>query len=121
MQNLNSSNAKSRKLFYYLQYIPQVLFLPRIISRLSLKKILKNNNSKHKYIESRVKYYLKKTGNFEVSKNSKNSSELLWKQISKNKNPSNNKMTVKFSYLFAYGKYLKTVLTFSKILMNSLY
>ena len=60
MQNLNSSNAKSRKLFYYLQYIPQVLFLPSIISRLSLKKILKNNNSKHKYIESRVKYYLKK-------------------------------------------------------------
>ena len=88
MQNLNSSNAKSRKLFYYLQYIPQVLFLPRIISRLSLKKILKNNNSKHKYIESRVKYYLKKTGNFEVSKNSKNSSELLWNQISKNKQNS---------------------------------
>ena len=81
MQNLNSSNAKSRKLFYYLQYIPQVLFLPSIISRLSLKEILKNNNSKHKYIESRVKYYLKTTGNFEVSKKSKNSSELLCNQI----------------------------------------
>ena len=88
MQNLNSSNAKSRKLFYYLQYIPQVLFLPRIISRLSLKKILKNNNSKHKHIESRVKYYLKTTGNFEVSKKSKNSSELLCNQISKNKQNS---------------------------------
>ena len=85
MQNLNSSNAKSRKLFYYLQYIPLVLFSPSIISRLSLKQILKNNNSQHKYIESRVKYYLKTTGNFEVSKNSKNSSELLCNQILKNK------------------------------------
>ena len=52
MQNLNSSNAKSRKLLYYLQYIPLVLFTPSIISRLSLKQILKNNDSQHKYIES---------------------------------------------------------------------
>ena len=88
MQNLNSSNAKGRKFFYYLQYIPLVFFFPSIISRFSLKQILKNNNSQNKYIESRVQYYLKTTGNFEVSKKSKNSSELLWNQISKNKQNS---------------------------------
>ena len=88
MQNLNSSNAKSRKLFYYLQCIPLVFFLPSIISRLSLKQILKNNNSQHEYIESRVEYYLKTTENFEVSKKSKNASELLWNQILKNKQNS---------------------------------
>lgn len=88
MQNLNSSNAKSRKLFYYLQTIPLVFFLPSIIFRFSLKQILKNNNSQCEYIESRVKYYLKTTANFEVSKKSKNASELLWNQISKNKQNS---------------------------------
>ena len=88
MQNLYSSNAKGRKFFYYLQYIPLVFFFPSIISRFSLKQILKNNNFQNKYIESRVKYYLKTTGNFEVSKKSKNSSELLWNQISKNKQNS---------------------------------
>ena len=88
MQNLNSSNAKSRKLFYYLQSIPLVFFLPSIISRLSLQQILKNNNLKREYIESRVKYYLKTNANFEVSKKSKNASELLWSQISKNKQNS---------------------------------
>ena len=88
MQNLYSSNAKSRKLFYYLQSIPLVFFLPSIISRLSLQQILKNNNSKREYIESRVKYYLKTNANFEVSKKSKNASELLWSQISKNKQNS---------------------------------
>ena len=88
MQNLNSSNAKSRKLFYYLQSIPLVFFLPSIISRLSLKQILKNNNSQREYIESRVTYYLKTNANFEVSKKSKNASELLWNQISKNKQNS---------------------------------
>ena len=88
MQNLNSSNAKSRKLFYYLQCIPLVFFLPSIISRLSLKQILKNNNSQHEYIESRVEYYLKTTENFKVSKKSKNASELLWNQILKNKQNS---------------------------------
>ena len=46
MQNLNSSNAKSRKLFYYLKSIPLVFFLPGILFRFSLKQILKNNNSK---------------------------------------------------------------------------
>ena len=110
MQNLNSSNAKSRKLFYYLQNIPLVFFLPSIISRFSLKQILKNNNSQREYIESRVKYYLKTTANFEVSKKSKNASELLWNQISKNKQNShfidfylllkffNNKNKVDFIY-----------------------
>ena len=88
MHNLNSSNAKSRKLFYYLKNIPLVFFLPSILSRSSLKQILKNNNSQHEYIESRVKYYLKTTANFEVSKKSKNASELLWNQISKNKQNS---------------------------------
>lgn len=88
MQNLNSSNAKSRKLFYYLKYIPLVFFFPSIISRFSLKQILKNNNYQNKYIKSRVKYYLKTTGNFEVSKKSKNSFELLLNQISKNKQNS---------------------------------
>jgi hypothetical protein len=88
MHNLNSSNAKSRKLFYYLKNIPLVFFLPSILSRSSLKQILKNNNFQHEYIESRVKYYLKTTANFEVSKKSKNASELLWNQISKNKQNS---------------------------------
>ena len=88
MQNLNSSNAKSRKLFYYLQCIPLVFFLPSIISRLSLKQILKNNNSQHEYIESRVENYLKTTENFNVSTKSKNASELLWNQILKNKQNS---------------------------------
>ena len=88
MHNLNSSNAKSRKLFYYLKNIPLVFFLPSILSRSSLKQILKNNNSQHEYIESRVKYYLNTTANFEVSKKSKNASELLWNQISKNKQNS---------------------------------
>ena len=88
MQNLNSSNAKSRKLFYYLKSIPLIFFLPGILSRFSLKQILKNNNSQLEYIESRVKYYLKTTANFEVSKKSKNASELLWNQISKNKQNS---------------------------------
>ena len=88
MQNLKSSNAKRRKLFYYLQSIPLVFFLPRIISRFSLKQILKNNSSQQEYIESRVNYYLKTTAEFEVSKKSKNSYELFWNQISKNKQNS---------------------------------
>ena len=88
MQNLKSSNAKRRKLFYYLQSIPLVFFLPRIISRFSLEQILKNNSSQQEYIESRVNYYLKTTAEFEVSKKSKNASELLWNQISKNKQNS---------------------------------
>ena len=88
MQNLKSSNAKRRKLFYYLQSIPLVFFLPRIISRFSLKQILKNNSSQQEYIESRVNYYLKTTAEFEVSKKSKNSYELFWNQILKNKQNS---------------------------------
>ncbi len=88
MQNLKSSNAKRRKLFYYLQSIPLVFFLPRIISRFSLEQILKNNSSQQEYIESRVNYYLKTTAEFEVSKKSKNSYELFWNQISKNKQNS---------------------------------
>ncbi len=40
MQNLKSSNAKRRKLLYYLYYTPLVYFFPSIISRLRLKNIL---------------------------------------------------------------------------------
>ena len=87
MQNLKSSNAKRRKLLYYLYFTPMVYFFPSIISRMRLKNIL-NNNFQEKYIESRVKYYFKKTSNFKVSNKAKNSSELFWNQFFKNKQNS---------------------------------
>ena len=88
MQNLKSSNAKRRKLLYYFKNISKIFFLPSVISRFSLKRILASNNSDIKYIELRVKYYLKITSNFKVSLKSKNSSELFWNQILKNKQNS---------------------------------
>ena len=88
MKNLKSSNAKRRKFSYYFYYIPLVCFLPSIISRLRLRGILKHENSHQEYVKSRVKYYLKKTSNFEVSNNAKNLSELFWNQIFKNKQNS---------------------------------
>ena len=87
MQNLKSSNAKRRKLLYYLYYTPLVYFFPSIISRLRLKNIL-NNNFQEKYVQSRVEYYFKKTSNFNVSNKGKNSSELFWNQFFKNKQNS---------------------------------
>ena len=42
MQNLKSSNAKRRKLLYYLYHTPFVYFFPSIISRFRLKNILNN-------------------------------------------------------------------------------
>ena len=88
MQNLKSSNAIRRKLLYYFKNISKIFFLPSVISRFSLKRILASNNSDIKYIELRVKYYLKITSNFKVSRKSKNSSELFWNQILKNKQNS---------------------------------
>ena len=87
MQNLKSSNAKRRKLLYYLYYTPLVYFFPSIISRLRLKNIL-NNNFQEKYVQSRVGYYFKKTSKFSVSNKGKNSSELFWNQFFKNKQNS---------------------------------
>ena len=87
MQNLKSSNAKRRKLLYYLYFTPLVYFSPSIISRLRLKIIL-NNSFQEKYIKSRVGYYFKKTSNFRVSNKGKNSSELFWNQFFKNKQNS---------------------------------
>ena len=87
MQNLKSSNAKRRKLLYYLYFTPIVYFFPSIISRMRLKNIL-NNSFQEKYIESRVRYYFKKTSNFRVSNKGKNSSELFWNQFFKNKQNS---------------------------------
>ena len=87
MQNLKSSNAKRRKLLYYLYYTPLVYFFPSIISRLRLKNIL-NNSFQKEYIQSRVRYYFKKTSNFKVSKKGKNLSELFWNQFFKNKQNS---------------------------------
>ena len=87
MQNLKSSNAKRRKLLYYLYFTPMVYFFPSIISRMRLKNIL-NNSFQEKYIESRVRYYFKKTSNFKVSNKAKNSSELFWNQFFKNKQNS---------------------------------
>ena len=87
MQNLKSSNAKRRKLLYYLYFTPLVYFSPSIISRLRLKNIL-NNSFQEEYIESRVRYYFKKTSNFRVSNKGKNSSELFWNQFFKNKQNS---------------------------------
>ena len=80
MQNLKSSNAKRRKLLYYLYYTPLVYFFPTVISRLSLKSILRNNPDKE-HVQKRIRYYFKKTSNFEVSKNGKNLSELSWNQF----------------------------------------
>jgi len=88
MQNLKSSNAKRRKLLYYLYYTPMVYFFPSLVSRLKLRNILKNNNQHEEYIDSRVKYYFKKTSNFKVSKKAKNLSELFWNQFFKNKQNS---------------------------------
>ena len=87
MQNLKSSNAKRRKLLYYLYHTPLVYFFPSIISRLRLKNIL-NNSFQEEYIQSRVRYYFKKTSNFRVSKKGKNLSELFWNQFFKNKQNS---------------------------------
>ena len=87
MQNLKSSNAKRRRLLYYLYYTPLVYFFPSIISRLRLKNIL-NNSFQKEYIQSRVRYYFKKTSNFRVSKKGKNLSELFWNQFFKNKQNS---------------------------------
>ena len=87
MQNLKSSNAKRRKLLYYLYHTPLVYFFPSIISRLRLKNIL-NNSFQEEYIQSRVGYYFKKTSNFRVSNEGKNLSELFWNQFFKNKQNS---------------------------------
>ena len=87
MQNLKSSNAKRRKLLYYLYHTPFVYFFPSIISRLRLKNIL-NNSFQEEYIQSRVRYYFKKTSNFRVSNEGKNLSELFWNQFFKNKQNS---------------------------------
>ena len=87
MQNFISSNTKRRKLLYYLYYTPLVYFFPTVISRLSLKSIIRNNPDKE-YVEKRVRYYFKKTSNFEVSKNGKNLSELSWNQFFKYKQNS---------------------------------
>ena len=87
MQNLKSSNAKRRKLLYYLYHTPLVYFFPSIISRLRLKNIL-NNSFQEEYIQSRVRYYFKKTSNFRVSNEGKNLSELFWNQFFKNKQNS---------------------------------
>ena len=87
MQNLKSSNAKRRKLLYYLYHTPLVYFFPSIISRLRLKNIL-NYSFQEEYIQSRVRYYFKKTSNFRVSNEGKNLSELFWNQFFKNKQNS---------------------------------
>ena len=87
MQNLKSSNAKRRKLLYYLYHTPLVYFFPSIISRLRLKNIL-NNSFQEEYIQSRVRYYFKKNSNFRVSNEGKNLSELFWNQFFKNKQNS---------------------------------
>ena len=87
MQNLKSSNAKRRKLLYYLYHTPIVYFFPRIISRLRLKNIL-NNSFQEEYIQLRAKYYFKKTSNFRVSNKGKKLSELFWNQFFKNKQNS---------------------------------
>lgn len=87
MQNLKSSNAKRRKLLYYLYYTPLVYFFPSIIFRLRLKNIL-NDSFQKEHIQSRVKYYFKKTSNFRVSKKGKKLSELFWNQFFKNKQNS---------------------------------
>ena len=87
MQNLKSSNAKRRKLLYYLYHTPLVYFFPSIISRLRLKNIL-NNSFQEEYIQLRVSYYFKKTSNFRVSNEGKNLSELFWNQFFKNKQNS---------------------------------
>ena len=87
MQNLKSSNAKRRKLLYYLYHTPFVYFFPSIISRFRLKNIL-NNSFQEEYIQSRVRYYFKKTSNFRVSNEGKNLSELFWNQFFKNKQNS---------------------------------
>ena len=88
MQNLKSSNARIKKIFYYLYYLPKVFFLPSIVSRIHLKYIFKNDNYFEEHIQSRVKYYLKKTSSFQVSSKSTDLSKLLWNQISKNKQNS---------------------------------
>ena len=80
MQNLKSSNAKRQKLLYYLYYTPLVYFFPSIISRLRQKNIL-NNSFQGEYIQSRVRYYFKKTSNFRVSNKGKKLSELFWNQF----------------------------------------
>ena len=87
MQNLKSSNAKRRKLLYYLYYTPLVYFFPSIIFRLRLKNIL-NDSFQKEHIQSRVKYYFKKTSNFRVSNKGKKLSELFWNQFFKNKQNS---------------------------------
>ena len=87
MQNLKSSNAKRRKLLYYLYYTPLVYFFPSVIFRLRLKNIL-NDSFQKEHIQSRVKYYFKKTSNFRVSKKGKKLSELFWNQFFKNKQNS---------------------------------
>ena len=87
MRNLKSSNAKRRKLLYYLYYTPLVYFFPSIIFRLRLKNIL-NDSFQKEHIQSRVKYYFKKTSNFRVSNKGKKLSELFWNQFFKNKQNS---------------------------------
>jgi len=87
MQNLKSSNTRSRKLLYYLYYTPLIYFFPSIISRLILKNIL-NHSFQEEYIQARVRYYFKKTSNFRVSNKGKNLSELFWNQFFKNKQNS---------------------------------
>lgn len=87
MQNLKSSNAKRRKLLYYLYHTPIVYFFPSVISRLRLKNIL-NNSFQEENIQSRVRYYFKKTSSFRVSNKGKNLSELFCNQFFKNKQNS---------------------------------
>lgn len=87
MKSLISSTAKSRKAYYYIINILSI-FLPNFFYRLRLNSILNGYYHDKKYIDSRLKYYIKKVSHFDVSYKSKNLNQLFKNQLFKNKQNS---------------------------------
>ena len=87
MKNLKSSTAKRRKAHYYIVNILK-LFIPNFFYRLRLNHILNKEYDDKKYVNSRLKYYMKKVSHFSVSNKSKNLNQLFINQLIKNKQNS---------------------------------
>jgi len=88
MGNLRSSTDKRRKAYYYIVNIFNIL-IPNFFYRKRLKSILNRKNYYDRaYIDSRVKYYIKKLSHFEISNQSKDLNQLIKNQLIKNKQNS---------------------------------
>jgi len=84
MKNLKSSTAKRH--YYFVNILK--LLIPNFFYRIRLNHILNKEYEDKKYVNSRLKYYIKKVSHFSVSNKSKNLSQLFMNQLIKNKQNS---------------------------------